>query len=122
VSTSSPRKSFVLGIVRSNSMALLASALLAFSGVAALLVKMLRPASLKQPIETSPTTARRNSRPPPDGAHFREIAHGLRALARRCRYPGARKELLKLAASFDRRADHFDAHQSPVAELDPSAG
>jgi hypothetical protein len=83
---------------------------------------MLRPASLKQLIESSPTTARVNSPPPLDGAHFREIAHGLRTLARRCRYPGARKELLELAASFDRRADHFDAHQSPVAELDPSAG
>jgi hypothetical protein len=72
---------------------------------------MLRSVSLKQPVETSPTTARRNSPPPPGGAHFREIAHGLRSLARCCRYPGARKELLDLAASFDRRADHVDAHQ-----------
>jgi hypothetical protein len=122
VSTSSPRRSSVPGIVRSNSMALLAYALLAFSGIAALALKMLRSASLKQPVETSPTTARRNSPPPLDGAHFREIAQGLRTLARRCRYPGARKELLDLAASFERRADHFDARQSPLAELDPSAG
>jgi hypothetical protein len=122
VRTSSPRKSSVFGIVRSNSMALLAYALLAFSGIAALALKRLRPTPLKPPVDTSPTTARRSSPPPRDGAHFREIAHGLRALARRCRYPGARKELLELAASFDRRADHFDAHQSPVAELDPSAG
>jgi hypothetical protein len=101
---------------------LLACALLAFGGIAALALKMLRSASPKQPVETSLTTARRNSPPPLDGAHFRDIAQGLRALARRCRYPGARKELLELAASFERRADHFDARQSPLAELDPSAG
>src|SRR5262249_28509688 len=122
VSTSSPKKSSVPGVARSNSLAFLAFVLLPFSGIAALALKMLRPALLKQPVGPSPMTARRNSAPPPDGAHFREIAQGLRTLARRCRYPGARKELLELATSFDRRADHFDAHQSPVAELDPSAG
>lgn len=122
MSTSSPRKSSVPGIVRSNSMALLAYALLAFSGIAALALKMLRAASPKQPAETSPTTARRNSPPPLDGAHLREIAHGLRMLAHRCRYPGARKELLELAAKFGRRADQFDARESPLADLDPSAG
>jgi hypothetical protein len=121
VSTSSPRKSSDPGIARSNSMALLGYALLAFSGIAALALRMLSLASLKLPAETSPTTARRNSPPPPDGAHLREIAQGLRTLARRCRYPGARKELLELAASFDRRADHFDSHQSPLADLGPSA-
>jgi hypothetical protein len=103
-------------------MALLAYALLAFSGIAALALKTLRPASPKQPVETSPTTAPPNSPPPLDGAQFREIAEGLRSLARHCRYPGARKELLELAASFDRRADHFDARQSPLAELDSSGG
>jgi hypothetical protein len=65
---------------------------------------------------------RRPNSSPPDGAHFREIAHGLRILARRCRYPGARTELLQLAASLERRADHLDARQSPFADLDPSAG
>jgi hypothetical protein len=114
VSTSSPTKSSVPGIARSNSMASLAYVLLALSGIAALVPKMLRSVSLKQPVETS------NSPRAPDGAHFREIAHGLRLLARRCRYPGARKELLELAASFDRRAGHIDAHQSPLADLDPS--
>ena len=103
-------------------MALLAYTLVAFSGIAALALKMLRSAPLKQPVEISPTTVRRNSPPLLDGAHFREIAHELRTLARRCRYPGARKELLELAASFDRRADHFDARQSPLVDLDPSAG
>jgi transposase-like protein len=79
-------------------------------------------ASQKQPVETLPTAARRNSSPPPDGAHFREIAHGLRILARCCRYPGARTELLQLAAGFERRADHLDDRQSPPGDLDPSAG
>ena len=122
MSTSSPRKSSVPGNARSNSTALLACVLLAFSGIAACALKLLRPAALKQPVDTSPMTARRNSRPPVDGAHYREIAQGLRTLAQRCHYPGARKELLQLAASFDRRADHFDARQSPLVELDSSAG
>jgi hypothetical protein len=46
--------------------------------------------------------------PAPDGAHYREMALELRKLARQCRFPGARRELLQLAASYDRRADHFD--------------
>lgn len=122
MSTSSPKKSSVPGIVRSNSMASLAYALLAFSGIAALAGKMFRSATLKPPVETPPETARRNSPPSPGGAHFREIAHGLRALARHCQYPGARRELLHLAASFNRRADHFDARQSPPVAVDHSAG
>jgi len=43
-----------------------------------------------------------------DGAHYREVAHGLRKLARQCRFPGARRELLQLAANYDRRAEHFE--------------
>ena len=35
-------------------------------------------------------------------------SHGLRKLARQCRFPGARRELLQLAANYDRRADHFE--------------
>jgi hypothetical protein len=120
VYTRSPKKSSDPGIARSSSMALPAYALLAFSGIAALALKMLRSASMRQLVKTAPTMARRNSPPPPDGAHFREIAHGLRSLAGRCRYPGARKEMLELAASFDRRAGQLDAHQSPLAGLDPS--
>lgn len=117
MSTSSPKKSSGPGMARSNSTALPVYALLAFSGIAALALKMRSSASLKQPVETSPTTNRPRA---PDGAHLREIAHGLRMLARRCRYPVSRRELLELAARFDRRADHFDAHQSPLADLDPS--
>jgi hypothetical protein len=58
--------------------------------------------------EPLPMGGRRNGAPPPDGAHYREMAHGLRKLARQCRFPGARRELLQLAASYDRRADHFE--------------
>jgi hypothetical protein len=53
----------------------------------------------------------RNGGPPLDGAHYRELAQGLRKLARQCRSPGARKELLQLAASYERRADHFDGRE-----------
>jgi hypothetical protein len=58
--------------------------------------------------ELVPMGGRQGSPVPPGGAHYREMAHGLRALARECRFPGARKELLQLAASYDRRADHFE--------------
>jgi hypothetical protein len=54
------------------------------------------------------TSGPRHSAPPPDGAHYREMARGLRKLAHQCRFVGARRELLQLAASYDRRADHFD--------------
>jgi hypothetical protein len=43
-----------------------------------------------------------------DGAHYREMADQLRQLARQCRFAGARRELLQLAASYTRRADLFD--------------
>ena len=51
---------------------------------------------------------RRDSASPIDGTHYREMAHGLRKLARQCRLAGARRELLQLAANYERRADHFD--------------
>jgi hypothetical protein len=65
---------------------------------------------------------------PGNGAHYREIAHKLRGLARQCHFPGARRELLDLAASFDRRADYFATRaasatrENPLMDLDPSAG
>lgn len=43
-----------------------------------------------------------------NGTHYREIAHGLRKLAHQCRFVASRRELLELAASFDRRAEYFD--------------
>jgi hypothetical protein len=57
--------------------------------------------------EPVPMVGRQQSAAPPGGAHFQEMAHSLRALARQCRFPGARREILQLAASYDRRADHF---------------
>jgi hypothetical protein len=43
-----------------------------------------------------------------DGEHYREIARKIRAVARECRFANARQELLDLAASYERRADHLD--------------
>ena len=58
--------------------------------------------------EALPMSEPQNSAPPPDSAHYREIADKLRELARQCRFPGARRELLDLAASYERRADHLE--------------
>jgi len=44
----------------------------------------------------------------PGGGHYREIATGLRELARRCRFPSARRELVQLAVIFDARADRCE--------------
>lgn len=55
-----------------------------------------------------PMNGPRDSVSPPDGTHYREMANGLRKLARQCRFAGARRELLELAARYDRRADYFD--------------
>jgi hypothetical protein len=48
--------------------------------------------------------------PPPNGGHYRNLAGKLRLVARECRFPSARRELLDLAARYERRADHFDHH------------
>ena len=50
----------------------------------------------------------------PSGEHYREVAMELRMVARRCRFPGVRKELIQLAAKYDRRADHFDDRATPI--------
>ena len=39
---------------------------------------------------------------------YRELAIELREIARRCRLPGARREILNLALRYERRADYFD--------------
>jgi hypothetical protein len=44
----------------------------------------------------------------PDGEHYREIAGKLREVARQCRFPGARRELLHLAVNYERRGDYID--------------
>jgi hypothetical protein len=58
-----------------------------------------------------------DSIPSVNGEHYREMAHGLRCLARQCRYAGARRELLHLAANYDRRADHFDDRTWPCTPV-----
>jgi hypothetical protein len=40
--------------------------------------------------------------------HYRTIAGKLRELARLCAFAGARKDVLRLAASLERKGDHFD--------------
>ena len=52
---------------------------------------------------------------PSDGQHYREIASKLREIARECRFPGARREILDLASRLERRADDLDA-KSGLAE------
>jgi hypothetical protein len=36
------------------------------------------------------------------------LAKKLREIARECRFPGARQEILALASRYERRADHLD--------------
>jgi hypothetical protein len=45
---------------------------------------------------------------PSGGQHYREIASKLREIARECRFPGARREILDLASRLERRADDLD--------------
>ena len=52
---------------------------------------------------------------PSGGQHYREIASKLREIARECRFPGARREILDLASRLERRADDLDA-KSGLAE------
>jgi hypothetical protein len=44
---------------------------------------------------------------PPNGDHYRETAAKLRDLVGQCCFVITRGELMKLAASFDRRADRM---------------
>lgn len=46
------------------------------------------------------------------GAEYRYLARELRELALLCHFPTARRDLLRLGASFDRKADHFDTRAS----------
>lgn len=43
-----------------------------------------------------------------DGQHYHELASWLRGIARQCRLPGARQELLDLALRYEGRANHLD--------------
>ncbi len=65
--------------------------------------------SLNPPLtDLLPACGWRDDAPPPGGANLREMAQGLRSLARDCRFPGARQEVLDLATKLDRRADYVD--------------
>jgi hypothetical protein len=56
---------------------------------------------------------------PLDSGHYREVASKLREIARLCRFPGARQEILNLALRYERRADNLDARsQSTGSEQD----
>ena len=46
--------------------------------------------------------------PPAESEHYYELARKLRAIAREAHFAGARREILKLATSYDRRAAHLD--------------
>jgi hypothetical protein len=66
--------------------------------------------SLKPLIDFPALSTSSYSAPVSGGAHLREIAQRIRNAARDCRFPHARREMLDLAASFDRRANYFDSH------------
>ena len=42
------------------------------------------------------------------GQHYRELAHWLRGIAAKCRFPYTQRELLDLARRYDARADRCD--------------
>jgi hypothetical protein len=48
----------------------------------------------------------------PDRDHYRELARQVREVARLARFPFARKELLRLAESFEYRARHLGRYES----------
>ena len=54
------------------------------------------------------------------GKHYRELAHWLRGIAAKCRFPGTQRELLSLARRYDARADDLSrrAAASSSARLD----
>ena len=48
-----------------------------------------------------------------DSQHYRELAAKLRDIARQCRFPGARQEILDLASRYEVRANHLDTRSPP---------
>ena len=58
-------------------------------------------------------SARRNAfnRPWDSSRHYRQLAHRLRGIAAGCSLPNPQRELLNLAAQYERQANHFDAQQ-----------
>ena len=47
----------------------------------------------------------------PDREHYRELARQVREVARSARFPFARKQLVRLAASFEYRARHLGRYK-----------
>ena len=47
-----------------------------------------------------------------DREHYRELAQQVREVARQARFPFARKQLLRLAASFEYRARNLARYES----------
>jgi hypothetical protein len=41
------------------------------------------------------------------GAHYQELAAWLREVAAKCRLPNPQREVLKLARTYERRAEHL---------------
>jgi hypothetical protein len=55
---------------------------------------------------------------PANSQHYRELASKLREIARHCRFPGARREILDLAFRYEGRADHFEARNSAAGSAE----
>src|SRR5271170_4627110 len=53
----------------------------------------------------------------PSGNDYRELAVKIREIARQTRLPFARRELLRLATSYQRRGDHLDRRNSMFGAL-----
>src|ERR1700676_4316680 len=53
---------------------------------------------------------------PIDSQHYRVIASKLRDIARQCRFPGARQEILDLASRYERRADSLDSRSAAASD------
>jgi hypothetical protein len=50
---------------------------------------------------------------PVDSQHYRELASKLRDIARHCRFPGARQEILALSSRYEGRANPLDTRGPP---------
>jgi hypothetical protein len=53
-----------------------------------------------------------------DREHYRGMARKLREVAREFRLPGARREILDLAARYERRADNLNARSATDSDAD----
>jgi len=71
--------------------------------IAAAVVEILDQISNEAEINEQPDLA-----PPSNDGHYRELAGQLRLVAHKCRFPGARQEMLNLAIKYEQRANYFD--------------